>query len=108
MSSYVVIVHLNSKPGMADRMVKILQTNMEATHKEPGVIRFTLNRDLDDPNHFVVVEVYKAKSDYDAHHATAHYAACMAALPETLQVTHKSRYFETLPIGDSVKGTLDR
>jgi len=65
-----------------------------------------LHRDLSDPLHFMVVEVYDGRADYDYHHAQPHYAACMAALPATLEGTHLSTHVEALPIGDLAKGLL--
>lgn len=104
--SYVVIVHLRAKPGMEQKMVDILSTNMIATHKEPGLRKFALHRDHADPCHFMVVEVYDSRADYDYHHAQAHYAVCMSQLPATLEGTHQSTHVEPLKIGDPAKGLL--
>lgn len=104
--SYVVIVHLHAKRGSEKKMVEILSTNMIATHKEPGLRKFALHRDLNDPLHFMVVEVYDSRADYDYHHAQPHYAVCMAALPATLDGTHQSTHVEPLRIGDLAKGLL--
>ena len=104
--SYVVIVHLHAKPGQDKKMVEILSTNMIATHKEPGLRKFALHRDLSDPLHYMVVEVYDSRADYDFHHAQPHYAVCMAALPATLEGSHMSTHVEPLRIGDLKKGLL--
>jgi quinol monooxygenase YgiN len=104
--SYVVIVHLRAKPGMEQKMVDILSTNMIATHKEPGLRKFALHRDHADPRHFMVVEVYDSRADYDYHHAQAHYAVCMSQLPATLEGSHQSTHVEPLKIGDPAKGLL--
>lgn len=104
--SYVVIVHLRAKPGMEQKMVDILSTNMIATHKEPGLRKFALHRDHADPRHFMVVEVYDSRADYDYHHAQAHYAVCMSQLPATLDGSHQSTHVEPLTIGDPAKGLL--
>lgn len=107
MAKFVVVVHLHARKGCEEEMLNTLRINMEATHKEPGVERFTLSRNLDDPRRFVVVEVYTTKDDYHKHHATAHYAACMAQLPGLLEELHASTYYETLKIGDPRKGSFD-
>ena len=104
--SYVVIVHLHAKPGQDKKLVEILSTNMIATHKEPGLRKFTLHRDLDNPLHFMVVEVYDGRADYDYHHAQPHYAVCMAALPATLAEGHQSTHVAPIPVGDPAKGLL--
>jgi quinol monooxygenase YgiN len=104
--SYVVIVHLHAKPGQDKKMVEILSTNMIATHNEPGLRKFALHRDLNDPLHYMVVEVYDSRADYDYHHAQPHYAVCMAALPATLEGKHQSTHVEPLAIGNPGKGLL--
>lgn len=105
--SYTVIVHLWAKPGREQNVIDTLSTNMIPTHKEPGLRKFVLHRDLNDPLHFMVVEVYDARSDYDYHHAQKHYAVCVAALPEFLAKPFQSTHLEALRVGDPVKGSLD-
>lgn len=107
MGSYVVIVHLHAKEGCAQQLIDTLKVNMEATHREPGLKRFALHRDLSDPLHFMVVEVYKGRADYDYHHAQPHYAVCMRELPKYLDEMHQSTHLDQLPIGDLRKGLLD-
>lgn len=104
---FVVIVHLHAKKGCEEELIDTLRINMEQTHREAGVERFTLNRNLNDPTRFVVVEVYKSRDDYDKHHATAHYAACVAKLPSLMEEMFASTYYETLKIGDPKKGSFD-
>jgi (4S)-4-hydroxy-5-phosphonooxypentane-2,3-dione isomerase len=42
--------------------------------KEPGVIKFDLLQQQDDPAKFVISEVYKSAESIAAHKETAHYA----------------------------------
>lgn len=39
----------------------------DASDKEPGVLRFEVARSVDEPNVFVLWEVYRDKTAYDAH-----------------------------------------
>ncbi len=43
--------------------------------KEPGIARFDVVQQNDDPTRFVLVEVYRSVEATAAHKATAHYAA---------------------------------
>jgi quinol monooxygenase YgiN len=48
-----------------------------ATHsmREPGVARFDVSQQMDDPTRFVLVEIYRTAEDPARHKETAHYAA---------------------------------
>jgi len=49
--------------------------NARASVQEPGVARFDVLQQRDDPARFVLVEVYRRPADVDRHKGTAHYAA---------------------------------
>ena len=48
---------------------------MRETAKEPGIARFDVIQQLDDPTRFLLVEVYKNQEATLKHKETAHYAA---------------------------------
>ena len=49
--------------------------NASESVKEPGIARFDVVQDNDDPTHFVLVEVYRTADDPARHKETAHYLA---------------------------------
>jgi quinol monooxygenase YgiN len=49
--------------------------NASASVQEPGIARFDVLQDNDDPTHFVLVEIYRTQEATVAHKETAHYAA---------------------------------
>ena len=49
--------------------------NARSSVQEPGVARFDVLQQLDDPARFVLVEVYRTADDPARHKETAHYAA---------------------------------
>ena len=63
--------------------------NASASVQEPGIARFDVLQDNDDPTHFVLVEIYRSQEATVAHKETAHYAtwrdtvAPMMAQPRT-------------------------
>ena len=48
--------------------------NARNTVEEPGNLRFDVNQQADDPDRFVLYEVYRDESGMKAHKETAHYA----------------------------------
>ena len=47
--------------------------NAQNSLQEPGVARFDVIQQLDDPTRFVLVEVYRTEADAGKHKETAHY-----------------------------------
>ena len=57
---------------------------------EPGVARFDVVQQLDDPTRFVLYEVYRTPQDLERHKQTAHFAAWRDAVEE-MMVEPRSR-----------------
>lgn len=85
----IVHVHVQVKPEDAGAFVEATFENARASVQEPGIARFDLIRQSDDPTRFVLIEVYRDASAPAAHKETAHYAkwrdtvAPMMALPRS-------------------------
>src|SRR6476661_2845242 len=71
----VVHVHIKVKPGLIDAFKEATIANARESLKEPGIARFDLVQQSDDPAKFVLVEAYRSVEATTAHKATAHYAA---------------------------------
>ena len=76
-----VIVTLQVRPDKVDEFVDAIHENAVATLKnEPGCLRFDVHRSTEDPNKFVLYEIYRdATAFYDDHRSTKHYARWRAA-----------------------------
>lgn len=65
------------------------RANAQASRREPGIARFDVVQQADDPARFVLVEAYRTPDAPAAHKETAHYAlwrdtvAPMIAEPRT-------------------------
>ena len=70
-----VHVHIKVKPELIDTFKEVTLANARESVKEPGIARFDLVQQQDDPSKFVLVEVYRSVEATNAHKATAHYAA---------------------------------
>ena len=85
----VVHVFVHVKPDQAEAFEAATLENARNSVMEPGVARFDVIRRQDDPNRFVLVEVYRTSEDPARHKETAHYqkwrdtVADMMAEPRT-------------------------
>ncbi|PTL80643.1 antibiotic biosynthesis monooxygenase [Vitiosangium sp. GDMCC 1.1324] len=72
-SLLVVHVHVHVKPDSVDAFRDATLANARESVKEPGIARFDVVQDTEDPTRFVLVEVYKTPQAPAAHKETAHY-----------------------------------
>ncbi len=70
----IVHVHVHVKPDSVEAFRQATLDNARNSVKEPGVIRFDVCQQQDDPTRFVLVEVYRSVEAATAHKETAHYA----------------------------------
>jgi (4S)-4-hydroxy-5-phosphonooxypentane-2,3-dione isomerase len=71
----IVLVHIRVIPEFLDAFREATIENASQSIKEPGIARFDLIQQVDDPTRFILVEVYRTPEDPARHKETAHYAA---------------------------------
>ena len=71
----IVHVHVTVKPDCIEAFKQATIENARQSRKEPGIARFDVIQQQDDPTQFVLVEVYRNVEATAAHKETAHYAA---------------------------------
>jgi quinol monooxygenase YgiN len=69
----IVHVFVHVKPEKIDLFKAASIQNARQSVKEPGVARFDVIQQKDDPTRFVLVEVYRTSDDPARHKETAHY-----------------------------------
>ena len=69
----VVHVHVHVKPEHIDSFKQATLANARDSLKEPGVARFDVVQQQDDPARFVLVEAYRDAGAAAAHKETKHY-----------------------------------
>jgi quinol monooxygenase YgiN len=74
MSMLVVHVHIRVKADGVDAFKAATMENARQSVREPGIARFDVVQQADDPTRFVLVEVYKTPDAPAKHKETAHYA----------------------------------
>lgn len=69
----VVQVHVHVKPEAIESFKQLSIANARESVKEPGIARFDVVQQQDDPTRFVLVEVYRSVEATAAHKETKHY-----------------------------------
>ncbi|HWA84902.1 MAG TPA: putative quinol monooxygenase [Opitutus sp.] len=88
---HLLHVSIRVKPGHLEAFKAATLANARATLAEPGVARFDVVQQQDDPTRFMLLEAYRTPADHAAHRETPHYAtwrdtvADMMAEPRTAQ-----------------------
>ena len=71
---FIVHVQVHVKPEFVEAFEQATIANSINSLREPGIARFDVVRQQDDPTRFVLVEVYRSVEATAAHKETAHYA----------------------------------
>lgn len=94
----IVHVHVHVKPDSVEDFEAATLENARNSIREPGVVRFDVVRQEDDPTRFVLVEIYRTADDPARHKATAHYTAWRDAVePMMMEPRRSVRYQELFP-----------
>lgn len=70
---HIALVHVHVKREKIDAFKEITRYNAQNSYQEPGVARFDVIQQQDDPTRFILVEVYHTEADVAAHKETEHY-----------------------------------
>jgi (4S)-4-hydroxy-5-phosphonooxypentane-2,3-dione isomerase len=70
----VALVYVHVKPEYLEAFKEVTLENARNSVQEPGVARFDVIQQEDDPTRFVLVEVYRDAKAPARHKETAHYA----------------------------------
>ena len=86
---HIAIVHVHVRADCVDSFSAATDVNAANSRQEPGIVRFDVLQQLDDPTRFVLIEVYKTSQAVAAHKATAHYATWRdTVVPFMLVISH--------------------
>jgi autoinducer 2-degrading protein len=76
MEQRMLIVHVfvSVKPESVAEFAAATLVNARNSVQEPGVMRFDVVQQDDDPTRFLLIEIYRTPADPARHKETAHYA----------------------------------
>lgn len=77
---FIVHVFCHVKPEFVDEFKALCVENARNSVQEPGIARFDVIQQADDPARFVLVEVYRTPDAPAKHKETGHYAAWAEAV----------------------------
>ena len=92
----IVHVQIQVKSGLADAFQAATLENARNSVNEPGVVRFDVLRQENDPNRFLLVEVYRAPEDPARHKETAHYVTWRDAVAPMMAEPRQSVKYSAL------------
>ena len=69
----IVHVQVHVKPEFVEAFRQATEANARCSVREPGIARFDVLQQADDPSRFVLVEVYRTPEDPARHKETEHY-----------------------------------
>jgi len=72
---HILLVYCTVKPDRIEEFVAATKENAAASRKEPGVVRFDVVQQTDDPTKFSLIEIYRSPEGHAAHRESAHYKA---------------------------------
>ena len=94
----IVHVHAHVKPEFVEAFKVATAENARNSVLEPGVLRFDVIQQEDDPTRFVLIEIYRTVEATVAHKETAHYAAWQAvAAPMMAGPRSRVKYSTVFP-----------
>ncbi len=93
---HLVCVHVHVKPEFREAFIDATLENARNSVQEPGNLRFDVLLQADDPNRFVLYEVYRDPPAADAHKQTPHYARWRDAVGSWMAEPRKGVRYETL------------
>jgi (4S)-4-hydroxy-5-phosphonooxypentane-2,3-dione isomerase len=95
-SMLIVQVHVHVKPECVDAYKAAILENARQSLKEPGIARFDVMQQGDDPCRFVLIEVYRDDEAPLRHKETAHYAQWRDRIAAMMAEPRRSVKFRNL------------
>jgi len=92
-SLQVVLVNVHVKPDRVEDFREATLANARESVREPGIARFDVIQETEDPTRFVLVEVYRTPQAPAAHKETAHYQRWRDAVAEMMAEPRSNRKY---------------
>jgi quinol monooxygenase YgiN len=80
----IIHVHVHVKPEHVEAFRRATIGNAAASVKEPGIARFDVVQQDDDPTRFILIEVYRNLDATVKHKQTSHYQTWAATVADMM------------------------
>ena len=97
----VVIVQVRVKSDRVNDFIKATILNAQSSRQEPGIARFDLLQQSDDPARFVLIEAYRDEHAPAAHKETAHYKLWRDTVAEMMAEPRTSIKYSNIDPADA-------
>jgi len=97
----IVHVHVHVKPEAVEAFKQATIENARNSVQEPGVARFDVIQQNDDPTRFILVEVYRTADDPARHKETDHYKKWRDTVADMMAEPRRSVKFTNVFPDDS-------
>jgi quinol monooxygenase YgiN len=92
----VVHVHVHVQPESIDEFVAATLENAKSSLSEPGMARFDVVQQQNDPTRFVLIEVYRSADDPARHKETEHYQRWRDRVEPMMEEPRRSERYRDL------------
>jgi (4S)-4-hydroxy-5-phosphonooxypentane-2,3-dione isomerase len=92
----ITFVHVRVLPEHIEAFKAASLENAKNSVLEPGVFRFDVVQQKDDPERFVLIEIYRTEEDPARHKETAHYKAWRDAVAGWMAEPRKAVHYRGL------------
>jgi quinol monooxygenase YgiN len=93
---HIVLVYVQVKAECIQAFIEASLDNARNSVLEPGVARFDIIQQKDDPTRFILVEVYRTTSDPARHKETAHYNRWRDAVADMMSSPRQGVAYQNL------------
>ena len=104
---FIVHVSIHVKPEYVADFKAATLANVQNSIREEGIARFDFLEHLDDPFHFVLVEVYRHPEDAAKHKETTHYMVWRDTVEHMMAEPRSSIKFTNIAPGETGWDTAD-
>lgn len=92
----IVHVHVQVKPESVADFIEATTENARNSLQEPGIARFDVVQQSDDPTRFILVEAYRDEAATKAHKETGHYTNWRDTVASMMSAPRSSVKFANL------------
>ena len=94
----IVHVYVHVKPESVEAFKEASLENARNSVQEPGIARFDVIQQQDDPTRFMLIEVYRTPEDPAKHKETAHYKRWRETVADMMaEPRHSLKYDNLFP-----------
>jgi quinol monooxygenase YgiN len=100
-SLYIALVQVHVVAGREEDFRAASLVNARESRHEPGVVRFDVIQDREDPTRFVLMEIFRDAAGAAAHRETPHYQAWRDAVAPMMAEPRTSRKYVNVSPDDA-------